>query len=165
MKTALSIPANLPQIPGSKICILQALWFHEHSDRLVEASREILNQAGCATIDLVQVPGSYEIPLTAKLLAKEQRYDAIIVYGIILKGETDHYEVILQTCIRELGRVMYEFEVPIIMEILPVHSEEQITARTSGAHNKGIEAALAVIDIITLYRARFPRKESACSRA
>lgn len=163
MKKATEIPDTLNKITGAKVCILQARWYHEHSDKMVQASRELLEQAGCADIDLIQVPGSYELALTAKLLAKERVYDAIIVYGIILKGETDHYEVILQTCIREIGRVMYDYEVPILMEILPVSSEEQITARTTGAHNKGREAALALIDIVSLYRSRFPHRRPACS--
>jgi 6,7-dimethyl-8-ribityllumazine synthase len=119
---------------------------------MVEATTLILNEAECAELDVIVVPGSYEIPLTAKKLAKSGNYDAIIVYGIIVKGETDHYEVILQTCIRELGRVMYDFETPIIMEILPVHDIAHAIARTEGEHNKGIEAAQAAVKLIALYR-------------
>lgn len=139
-------------IAGARIAVVQASWHKELTDRLVEASSRILSEAQCSDIEVFVVPGCYEIPLTAKKLAKSGKYDAIIVYGIIVKGETDHYEVILQTCIRELGRVMYDFETPIIMEILPVHDIAHAIARTEGEHNKGIEAAQAAVKLISLYR-------------
>lgn len=144
--------SKISPIPGARAAIVQASWHKEHTDRMVAATSEILEAAQCEPTDVFVVPGSYEIPLTAKKIAKTGKYDAIFVYGIILKGETDHYDVIVQTCIRELGKVMYDFEVPIIMEILPVHDFEHALARTQGEGNKGIEAALAAIDLITLYR-------------
>jgi 6,7-dimethyl-8-ribityllumazine synthase len=146
------IPTEVAQIAGARIAIVQAAWHKEHTDRMVEASREILEAAKCATIDVFQVPGTYEIPLTAKKLAKSRKYDAIIVYGIVVKGDTDHYEIILQTVIRELGKVMYDFEVPIIMEVMPVLKLEDAITRSQGENNKGIEAGQATVDVITLYR-------------
>ena len=143
---------KITQVPGAKIAIVQASWHKEHTDRMIEAAREILEAAGCATVDVFVVPGSYEIPLTAKKIAKTNKYEAIFVFGVILKGETDHYDVIVQTCIREIGRVMYEYEVPVIMEILPVKDIEHVIARTKGDNNKGIEAAQAAIELIALYR-------------
>ncbi len=143
---------KITPIAGAKVAIVQAAWHKEHSDRMVEVSKEILETAKCSSVDIFQVPGAYEIPLFAKKLAKLKKYEAIIVYGIIVKGDTDHYQVLLQTVITELGKVMYDFEVPIIMEILPVFRLEDAIARTIEEHNKGIEAALATIEIITLTR-------------
>lgn len=151
--------SKISPIPGARVAIVQAAWHKEHTDRMVAASKEILAEAQCTVVDVYPVPGSYEIPLTAKKLAKTGNYDAIFVFGIILKGETDHYDVIVQTCIRELGKVMYDYEVPIIMEILPVHDIEHAIARTQGNNNKGIEAALAAIELISLYR----QIDSSCS--
>ncbi|HEY9759607.1 MAG TPA: 6,7-dimethyl-8-ribityllumazine synthase [Oculatellaceae cyanobacterium] len=139
-------------IEEARVAIVHSAWHKEHLDRMVQVSKEILETAKCQTIDVFQVPGTYEIPLTAKKLAKIGKYDAIIVYGIVLKGDTDHYEVILQTVIRELGKVMYDYEVPIIMEILPVHRIEDAIARSTGDGNKGIEAAQATIDLLQLYK-------------
>ena len=136
------------QIPGARVAILQAKWHNEHTDKMVEACSRILKAAKCAVIEKHVVPGSYELPLAAKRLAKMKVYDAIVIFGAVVKGETDHYEVILQTCIRELGRVMYDFEIPIIMELMPVHDLKHLIARSTGKHNKGIEAAQATIDII-----------------
>jgi 6,7-dimethyl-8-ribityllumazine synthase len=144
--------SNILPIPGANIAVVQAAWHKEHTDRMVDVSKEIFEIAQCATVDVYQVPGTYEIPLLAKKLAKTYKYDAIIVYGIVVKGETDHYEVILQTVIRELGKVMYDFEVPIIMEIMPVFKLEDAIARSTGENNKGIEAALTTVELVTLYR-------------
>ena len=151
MKKAYDASKILP-ITGARVAIVQAAWHKEHTDRMVAVSKEILEAANCSAVEVYQVPGTYEIPLTAKKLAKSKKYDAIIVYGIIVKGDTDHYEVIVQTVIRELGKVMYDFEVPIIMEVLPVHKLEDAIARSIDENNKGIEAAQATIDIVTLYR-------------
>jgi len=139
-------------IPGASIAILQARWHSEHTDRIVHVCKEMLELAQCARIDLHQVPGSYELAFAAKKLAKLKRYDAIMVVGAIVKGETDHYQIILDTCIRELGKVMYDFEVPIIMEILPVSEIRHLEERSRGKNNKGIEAALAISEIITWTR-------------
>jgi 6,7-dimethyl-8-ribityllumazine synthase len=144
--------SSIQSIAGAKVAIVQAAWHKEHSDRMVEVSKEMLEAAHCTAVDVFLVPGVYEIPLVSKKLARSGKYNAIIVYGIVVKGDTDHYEVLLQTVIRELGKVMYDFEVPVIMEILPVHQLEHAIARTQGEGNKGIEAAQATIDIILLDR-------------
>lgn len=119
---------------------------------MVLVCEDILKNAGCSEVALYQVPGSYELPLAAKKLAKLGRFDALVVFGAIVKGDTDHYQVILDTCIRELGRVMYDFEIPIIMELLPVHRIEDLIARSEGPHNKGIEAGQAAVETVAWHR-------------
>ncbi|MCB0352476.1 MAG: 6,7-dimethyl-8-ribityllumazine synthase [Bdellovibrionales bacterium] len=143
-----SYTEEVGKIPKAKIAVLQAQWHSEHTDKIVEKYIELLQEAEAKAIDIHRVPGSYELPFAAKQLARLERYDAIAVFGAIVKGETDHYQVILETCIRELGKVMYDFEVPIIMELLPVHRVEDLIARCTGEHNKGIEAAQATVEII-----------------
>ena len=143
--------SSLIKLSDVRVAIVQARWHAEHTDRMVVACEEILKGSGCV-VENFQVPGSYELPLATKKLAQSKRYAAIVVIGAVIKGDTDHYEVIVETCTRELGRVMYELEVPVIMELLPVHSLEQLIARTTGEHNKGIEAAQATLQIIEFYR-------------
>lgn len=140
------------RIPNSRVAILQAQWHSEHTDKMVKACRDLLLEAGCTELGHHIVPGSYELPLAAKRLAKLGRYDAIVIFGAIVKGDTDHYQIILDTCIRELGRVMYDYEVPIVMELMPVKRIEDLVARTEGSHNKGLEAAHAAIEIINWHR-------------
>ena len=143
---------NLPTITGAKVAVVQAAWHREYTDKMILAFTERLHKAGCDSVEQHLVPGCYEVPLAAKLLAKKHQFDAIAVFGAILKGETDHYEVILQTCIRELGRVMYEFEIPVIMELMPISDIAQLAARSQGEHNKGIEAAIAAAEMISWTR-------------
>lgn len=142
---------ELKKVAGAKIAIIATGWHRDLLDRMIEASSELLTAAG-ASITVFNVPGSYEIPLVAKILARKGEFEAIIAFGIILKGDTDHYEVIRDTCTMELGRVMTEFEVPIIMEILPVYKIEHAIERTEGRNNKGIDAAQAAAEMITLLR-------------
>jgi len=139
--------------PNLKVAIVQAQWHAEHTDKMVQACQEVLQRSGVSDVKHVRVPGCYEIPLVAKKLAKTGEYSAIVVFGAIVKGETDHYQLILETCIRELGKVMYDFEIPIINEILPVHKLQHLIERSTGSSNKGIEAAQVAIEMIKILSA------------
>lgn len=139
---------NIERIEGAHVALLQARWHSEHTDRMVDACRSLLEKAGCERIDQHVVPGAYELPLAAKLLAKRGTYEAIVIFGAVVRGETDHYQVIVETCTRELGKVMYDFEIPVIMELMPVSDIQQLVARSSGEHNKGFEAALAAAEMV-----------------
>lgn len=142
---------HISRVPANqRVAIVQSRWHSEHTDRMVGACSEILSECGVAEVQLVKVPGCYEIPLTAKRLAKSGRFAAIVVFGAIVRGDTDHYQLILDTCIRELGKVMYDFEIPIINEILPVHTLEHLIERSTGDGNKGIEAAQAAVEMLQL---------------
>lgn len=138
------VPAN------QRVAIVQSRWHSEHTDRMVHACADILLQCGVAEVVPVKVPGCYEIPLITKRLAQSGRFAAIVVFGAIVRGDTDHYRLILDTCIRELGKVMYDFEIPIINEILPVHTVEHLIERSTGDGNKGIEAAHAAVEMLQL---------------
>ena len=98
------------------------------------------------------MPGSLEIPLAARdLLARDAKdeIDAILCFGVIVKGDTLHFEMISQESMRGLGTVMHDFLCPIIVEILPVFDVEQARQRCSdNEENKGIEAAVAALEII-----------------
>lgn len=149
---------SLPKIPGARIAILQAKWYAKYVDNLVTKCVEVLSAADCPRPDHHIVPGSLELPLAAQTLVREAKrkgapYDALICFGAIVKGETDHFEMIRDECIRGLGQVMLAEDVPIIVEVLPVANLEQLTARTSdNEFNKGIEAAVAAAEIISWRR-------------
>ncbi len=112
--------------------------------------REILTAAGCALIETHVVPGCLEIPLAARWLKQRTPgLDAIVVFGVILKGDTYHFEMVKNLCMSGLERVMFECDVPIINEVLPVDRIEYAAERAADDHkNKGIEAALAAVEII-----------------
>lgn len=139
---------NLPKIDGAKVAILQAKWHREQTDLMVEKCLEILGAAGAGS-EVHVLPGSLELPLAADRLAKSRKYDAIVAFGVILKGETYHFELILNMIEQGFVRVMHDRDIPILIEVMPVTSIEQVIARAGDDdHNKGIEAALAAIEII-----------------
>lgn len=104
-------------------------------------------------LTIVRVPGSLEIPLAAKRLAKKQIFDAIIAFGAIHKGKTYHFEQIANECIRGCMDVSWKFEIPVIYEVLAVyHIKDAIERSTRKKENRGIEAALAALNMIHLMR-------------
>ncbi len=139
---------NLPKIEGAMVAILQAKWHREQTDLMVEKCQEILTSVG-ALSEVHILPGSLELPLAADRLAKSKKYDAMVCFGVIMKGETFHFELILNMIEQGFVRVMHDNDLPILVEVLPVTSMEQVVARTGdNDNNKGIEAALAAIEII-----------------
>jgi len=144
-------PNSIPAIPGARIAILQAKWYREHIDKMVDKCIELLAVAKCAPPDRHILPGSLELPLAAQALLRSSKdtYEAVICFGAIMKGETYHFEMIMDECIRGLGQVMLSEGVPIVVEVIPVTSVEQLVARSKDdAFNKGVEAALAAAEIV-----------------
>jgi 6,7-dimethyl-8-ribityllumazine synthase len=156
MKTVVDT-SGLPAIdrPG-RICILQSKWYPELVQSMSEACQQLLGQAGYTDIHTHTLPGSLEIPLAARdLLAQdvEQQIDAIICFGVIIKGDTLHFEMISEESMRGLGSVMHDFRRPVVVEILPVFTMQQAVDRASDDEfNKGIEAAVAAIEMVAWRR-------------
>jgi 6,7-dimethyl-8-ribityllumazine synthase len=149
-------PDAMPPILGARIAILQAKWYREHVDKMVETCIKLLDEAGSLPPERHILPGSLELPLAAQTLLRRSstlRYDAVICFGAIMKGETYHFEMIMNECIRGLGHVALTEGVPIIVEVIPIANIEQLIARSSNdPFNKGIEAALAAAEIISWNR-------------
>lgn len=104
-----------------------------------------------ANIETFRVPGSMEIPLAAKKLAKKRLYDALITFGAIVKGKTYHFEQIANECARGCMDVSLQYEVPIIFEVLAVYRLEDAMERaTRKKENKGVEAAESALSMIHL---------------
>ena len=149
--------STLPRIsnPGSMV-ILKSKWYPEFVDSLSSKCINVLNQCGYQEIEEHILPGSLEIPLAARDILTEDtsnRVDAIICFGVIVKGDTLHFELISQESMRGLGMVMHEFRRPIIVEILPVYELDQAKQRSSNDEfNKGIEAAVAAIEMVAWRR-------------
>lgn len=151
-------PKNIPSIPGARIVILQSKWYAEHLDKMVAKCLELLGKTGCEPVEHHILPGSLELPLAAQTMmrlgAKNNKpYDAVICFGAIMKGDTYHFEMIMDMCVRGFEQIMLAEDVPIIMEVLPVLNDKQLSDRSGdNEFNKGIEAALATAEIITWRR-------------
>ena len=152
MQAAIDL-SSLPAIPRKgRIAILRSKWYPELVGNMADACRSVLTDYGYTLIEEYTLPGSLELPLAARdLLAQdtEGTLDAIVCFGIILKGDTLHFEMISNECMRGLGEVMHEFRRPIVVEVIPVFEMQQAIDRASNDEfNKGYEAAAAAIEMV-----------------
>ncbi|PIQ79894.1 6,7-dimethyl-8-ribityllumazine synthase [Candidatus Peregrinibacteria bacterium CG11_big_fil_rev_8_21_14_0_20_41_10] len=149
---------GMPQIvlkESAKIVIIQSLWHADITDNMVNKCKEVLVGTGvqAADIKLVQVPGALEISLMAKALAKREKPAVIVCIGAIIKGETYHFEMVANAVNEGMNKVAYEFEIPVIQQVLAVNNLAQLKARSGDdLANKGIEAANAALMMIELLR-------------
>lgn len=148
---------GLPTVtnPG-RIAILKSKWYPEIVDSLSETCQRVLTERGFDRVEVHTLPGSLELPLAAEdlLAADEQReIDAIICFGVIVKGETLHFEMISSECMQGLSHVMRRYRRPVIVEVLPVFDIADAQARAADDEfNKGYEAAAAAIEMIAWRR-------------
>ncbi len=142
-------PSVMPKIPDAKVAILQAKWYREPIDRMVQKTIDLLVAADCPQPVVHILPGSLELPLAAQALMRKEKYDAIICFGAIMQGETKHFDMIMNMCADGFNKVMLEEGTPIIMEVIPISNMQQLEARSQDdAFNKGVEAAIAAAEII-----------------
>jgi 6,7-dimethyl-8-ribityllumazine synthase len=109
--------------------------------------------AGDGQIDIVRVPGAFELPLAARRLALARKHDAIIALGAVIRGETPHFDFVAGECAAGLSRVGLETGVPIAFGVLTTESVEQALERAGGeSGNKGADAAVTAIEMANLLR-------------
>lgn len=137
---------------GLHIGVVAARWNQAITDRLVEGAIARLQELGVDEITVVRVPGALELAVAAKKLA-ETGCDGVVAIGTVVKGETDHYDIVVRESAHGVTRVALETGVPVANAILAVHDFELAVARAgSGEANKGVEAADAVIATATVLR-------------
>jgi 6,7-dimethyl-8-ribityllumazine synthase len=130
------------------------------TERLLAGALDALERAGAQDrqIEVVRVPGSFEIPLAAKKLGEARRHDAVICIGCILRGETSHFEYIAAEVARGVSLAQLDTGVPMIFCVLTCDSLEQAIDRAGlKGGNKGFEAGLAAIEMASLARKLAPR--------
>ena len=146
---------NAPRIEGTRVVVLKSKWHADLVESMAAKCRELLRTLGCADIVEHTLPGSLEMPLAAQLVLKhgEGKVDAIVCLGIIVKGDTYHFEMISDELIRGLGDVGRAHDTAIIVEVLPVFDLQHAKDRAGDNElNKGIEAALAAAEMIAWKR-------------
>ncbi|VTS03753.1 6,7-dimethyl-8-ribityllumazine synthase [Tuwongella immobilis] len=122
-------------------------------ESLAEGAMDALKRHGVAddAVDLVRVPGSFEIPVIARHLADSQRYAAIICLGAVIKGDTDHYDYVAGSATSGIAQVATQTGVPVIYGLLTCDTLEQAINRAGvKAGNKGFEAAVTAIEMVNL---------------
>ncbi len=140
---------------GMRFAIVVARWNSFITERLLQGSLDALRRSGCRTEDIavIRVPGSFEIPSQARTLAETGKYDAIITLGCLIRGETTHYEHIATEVTRGIGQSAQETGVPHTYGVLTCENLEQAIDRAGlKAGNKGYEAAISAIEMVSLKR-------------
>ncbi|MGH9604594.1 MAG: 6,7-dimethyl-8-ribityllumazine synthase [Terracidiphilus sp.] len=140
---------------GMKFAIVVARWNAVITERLLEGALDALLRSGAkrSDIDVVRVPGAWEIPAAARTLANAAQVDAIVTIGCLLRGETTHYEAIYNEVARGIGQSQQETGIPHSFGVLTCESLEQALDRAGvKAGNKGFEAATAAIEMVSLKR-------------
>ena len=138
---------------AARFAIIASRWNPRITDALVTGARASLSGNGVAddAVDVVRVPGAWEIPVAAARIAAASRHVAIMALGCVIRGDTRHYEHVADRCAEGLMRVQLDFGIPVMNGVLAVERIEDAEVRAGGSHgNKGEEAALAAIEMAQL---------------
>ncbi len=140
---------------GARFGIVYSRFNDFIGERLFEGAVDTLGRHGAESenIEVARVPGAYEIPLAAKTMAVSKRYDALIALGVVIRGETPHFEYVAGECIKGISQVSMQYDIPVGLGVLTVNTIEQAIERAgTKARNKGSDAALAAIEMLNLIR-------------
>ena len=136
-----------------RIAIISSSFRSEVAEQLEKRCIETLRARGEGVPDRFRVPGAMELPLMAKRLAAKKRYDAIIVFGAVVKGATYHFEQVADLCARGCMQVAYDYGIPVVYEVLAVYKlKDAMTRATRKKENKGEEAALTALTMVQALR-------------
>ena len=138
---------------GARFAIIASRWNPRITDALVTGARKTLADNGVAAdaVDVIRVPGAWELPVVAARVAQAGGHAAIVALGCVVRGDTRHYEQVADLCAQGLMRVSIDHAIPVANGVLAVELHEDAAARAGGSHgNKGEEAALAAIEMTHL---------------
>lgn len=149
------IEGNL-RADGKKFGVVVSRFNSFISEKLLEGALDSLIRSGAteSDIDVVRVPGAFEIPLIAQKFAASQKYDAIICLGVVIRGATPHFDVVVNEVSKGTAHVGLESGVPVLFGVLTTETIEQAIERAgTKAGNKGAEVAVAAIEMANLVEA------------
>lgn len=146
------IEGNL-KADGKKFGIIVARFNSFLCEKLLDGALDSLVRSGAldSDIDVIRVPGAYEIPLAAKKLAEAKKYDAVICLGVVIRGATPHFDVVVNEVSKGSAQVGLETGVPVLFGVLTTETIEQAIERSgTKAGNKGSDVAIAAIEMANL---------------
>ena len=142
-------------VRDERFCIVAARFNESIVDRLIQGALDALTRHGAdeSKIPVIRVPGAYELPLAVQRTAKTRQYDGIVALATVIRGATPHFDFVCGECASGLTRVSLEQEIPIGFGVLTCDTIEQAIERSGAkAGNKGADAALATIEMVSLLR-------------
>lgn len=151
-----------PRGEGRRIVIVASRFNETVTVPLAEGAVETLVKQGVQfdDIDVLWVPGAWEIPVAVRRALATARYDAAVAIGAVIRGETPHFDIVAGESARGLMDITRDFDVPVTLGLLTTDTLEQAEARAGGVHgNKGADAALAVLEVLDLFDRVGPSEE------
>ncbi len=142
-------------IKDARIVLLVSRFNSFVVESLVSGAVDTLKRHGAqdGDLEIVRVPGAFEMPIAAQRLAASKRYDAIVALGAVIRGGTPHFEYVAGECTKGLASVSLKFDIPIAFGVLTVDTIEQAIERAgTKAGNKGGEAAMSIIEMINVLK-------------
>ena len=143
---------SIPQLPKAKVAIISSSWHLDICDDLIKGATRALEAANVKKIKTFYVPGSFEIPLAAQK-AFEKGYDAVVAVGLVLKGETPHFDFVCQGVTQGIMDVQLKFSKPIGFGVLMCNDLDQAIARSGrpgSSEDKGYDSAIAALKLLEL---------------
>ena len=149
---------------GFRFAIVASRWNDSLVSRLIEGALDALEELNADTerIEIFRVPGAFEIPLCALKASKSGKFDAVICLGVIIRGQTPHFEYIAGEVARGIGEASMKTDVPLLFGVITADNVDQAIDRAGvKLSNKGFEAATAAVELVNLYKEAFQKVMSA----
>jgi 6,7-dimethyl-8-ribityllumazine synthase len=145
--------SGAPSGAGRRVAVIASRFNEEITRALVEGALDALVRHGAAfdDIDVLWVPGAWELPLAVRRAMETERYDAVVALGAVIRGETPHFDYISAEASRGLADAARDSEIPVGFGLLTCNDMDQARARAGGEHgNKGWDAAVAALEMADL---------------
>ena len=146
--------SGAPQGQGRRFAVVVSRFNEPVTQRLLDGAMDALTRHGVAfeDVDVLWVPGAWELPFAARRAMAADRYDAVVALGAVVRGETPHFDVVAGEASRALMQASAEYDLPLGLGLLTCDTMAQAEARAGGAHgNKGWDAALAALEMADLF--------------
>lgn len=160
MEIQKSQPQNQNELSarGFRFAIVASRWNEQIVSALIDGAQRALREASADAnaVEVFRVPGAFEIPLTAQKAAETAKFDAVICLGVIIRGDTPHFDYIAAATARGISEAGLRTGVPLLFGVITADNVEQANDRAAAdQNNKGYEAAMAAIEVVSLYRRSF----------
>ena len=140
---------------GFRFAIVASRWNDFLTTKLIDGALDALESLGAeeTAVEIFKVPGSFELPLTSLKVAQSGRFDAVIAIGVVIRGETPHFDYVAGEAAKGVGQASMQTGVPVLFGVVTANTLEQAINRSGvKAGNKGYEAAMSAVEIVNLHR-------------
>lgn len=152
---------------GFRFAIILSRWNDFLTSKLAEGALDALESSGAdeSAVEIFKVPGAFELPLTALKAAESGKFDAVIAIGVVIRGDTPHFDYVAGEAAKGISQVSLQTGVPVLFGVVTTNTLEQAIERAGvKSGNKGYEAAMSAIEVVNLHREMETRKAQEASK-